>query len=180
MRIFLLGFMGVGKSTLGMAVAERLHLPFVDLDEWIEDKTEKSITEIFQDYGEPLFRKLESENLAEIIRNYDQFIMGTGGGLPCHGTNLDLMKRSGLTIYLQAGSNELFERLLKSSDKRPMIAGKSPEDQKKLIKSLLNARDPIYAQAHEILNLDLTRTHSENTRRLEAMIKARLDPVVQK
>ncbi len=170
-RFFLLGFMGVGKSTLGQRAAEQLVIPFVDLDEWIEDEDGRTITQIFQDDGESYFREQETECLKKVIHSYERFIMATGGGLPCHGKNLEIMKDSGITIYLRAAAHDLSTRLLQSSTKRPLLSNKSPLEQEAFVKRLLAERDPIYSRADQTLEIDLTRSKSENSRLLIDLLK---------
>lgn len=163
--------MGVGKSTLGQRAAEHLVIPFVDLDEWIEDEDGRTISQIFQDDGESFFREQESKCLMEVINSYERFIMATGGGLPCHGSNLEIMKEWGTTIYLSAPAHDLSQRLLKSSAKRPLLSNKSPLEQEVFVKRLLAERVPFYLQADRALEIDLTRSKSENSRLLIDLLR---------
>ncbi len=168
MRIFLLGFMGVGKSTLGRLLAVRVSLPFVDLDEWIEDKMEMSIAEIFSSYGEPFFRKLEHDNLREITETYDRFVMATGGGLPCYNGNLEMMNKQGLTVYLRASGAELASRLASSLGKRPVLDAMDPAGRYRHIASLLAQREVIYSRAKVTVDLSLAASKEDNVDQIMA------------
>jgi len=170
MRIFLVGFMGVGKSTLGQLLAERLHVPFVDLDEWIEDKMEMPISEIFSSYGEPFFRKLEHDNLKEVIELHDRFVMGTGGGLPCFGNNMATMNQNGLTVYLKASAQEISLRLARSAGKRPVLDAMDLDQRERHIEKLLTQRGPLYEQAHFLIDLELDREKEENVDLIEELL----------
>lgn len=170
MRIFLVGFMGVGKSTLGQLLADRLHMPFVDLDDWIEDKMEMPISEIFSSYGEPFFRKLEHDNLKEVIELHDRFVMGTGGGLPCFGNNMATMNQHGQTIYLRASVQEISFRLGTSSGKRPVLDAMDLDERERHIENLLSHRGPMYEQAHFLLDLELDREKEENVDLIEELL----------
>src|SRR5690606_16204231 len=100
-RIFLIGFMGAGKTTLGKKIAHRSGLPFLDIDQEIENHFQLSINAIFEKYGEPFFRKEESKMLIQIINKYPKAIISVGGGLPCFNKNMELMNNAGITCYLQ-------------------------------------------------------------------------------
>ncbi|NND09292.1 MAG: shikimate kinase [Saprospiraceae bacterium] len=175
MRIFLIGFMGVGKSTLGQVLAERLHRPFIDLDEWIEDKMEMPISEIFSNYGELFFRKLEHENLQEVIERYDRFVMGTGGGLPCFGNNISKMNKSGICIYLKASADEISARLAHSSGKRPILDAMGKDQRKQHIAGLLNEREAKYNEAQLVVPLALDREKEENVSLLQEYLQQYLE-----
>lgn len=166
MRIFLLGYMGVGKSTLGRMVAERLLMEFLDFDALLEEYQQMTITEIFTNLGEPFFRKLEHDLLREVIQTRDQFIMGTGGGLPCFHNNLELMNTYGHTIYLRSSAAAIAERLIQSTGSRPLIANKSKEELLDFVTQMLKTREVYYNQAKTTVDLDLTLSKEENADRL--------------
>ncbi len=174
MRIFLLGFMGVGKSTLGKMLAERLEHPFIDMDNLIVEKMEEPIEHIFSNYGELFFRKLEHDYLREVVQTHENLVMGTGGGLPCHANNMTFMNESGLTVYLKADAQSIVYRLSHSSHVRPLIADKEGEKLSEYIRALLQQRSPIYEQAQIVVDLDLRSTKRENTDRLLDQIKNKL------
>ena len=142
--LYLIGFMGVGKSTIGKRLAEQHSLNFIDTDKEIEKLTNKSIPNIFERYSENYFRNLETKTLNHIKGND---IVACGGGLPIYNNNMNFIKRSGISIYLKASEDEIFMRLSKSFKKRPLIADKSNESVKNIIKKTLSARERFYAMA---------------------------------
>ncbi len=166
MRIFLLGFMGVGKSTIGKHLAEELQIPFVDLDEWIEDEVQMPISELFSEYGEPFFRKLEFDHLRKVVETYDRFVMATGGGLPCFNDNISYMNENGETVYLRASIEDLTRRLTSSSGDRPIMKQADVKEYKEHITNLLTQREPIYASAKWIVDLKLAEDATANRARV--------------
>ena len=147
MKLFLLGFMGSGKSKLGKKLASQLSVPFFDLDDEVEKSAAKSITELFQESGEEAFRLLESEVLANIIAKNEAFVISTGGGTPCFNDNMELMNQSGKTIYLNVDSTILYGRLKTAKEKRPLIANLSDTELKDFIEDSLLKRNTFYSQA---------------------------------
>jgi shikimate kinase len=119
MNIFLIGFMGSGKTTLGKKIAARLGYSFIDMDKAIEQEQGKSIPDLFESHGEPEFRKIENEWLKNF--NGDHTVVATGGGAPCFQDNLETMKTKGLTIYLHSSAENLAQRLYQSKSSRPLI-----------------------------------------------------------
>src|SRR5690554_7367085 len=106
-KIILTGYMGSGKTTVGLALAEQLSIPFLDLDEQIENETGLSISEVFEKKGVIWFRKKEHALLKELINKYDRFILSLGGGTPCYANNHLLLKSEGIfSFYLKARSEE--------------------------------------------------------------------------
>ncbi len=172
MRFFLIGFMGVGKSTLGQMVAEELGMPFVDLDEWIEEKTEMSIKAVFEEYGEPFFRKMEHDCLREVVSLHDRFVMATGGGLPCHSTNMEFMGQHGFTIYLKAPSPDIAHRLASSHGKRPVLDRMDRDELEQHIAKLLDQREVYYGNANAIIELDMEGDKSENVSKIIKVCRA--------
>jgi len=148
-RIFLIGFMGSGKSTLGAKLARRLDYQFIDMDQLIEETAELSIPEIFQDHGEAVFRKWEHDILLELCSR-DKLVISTGGGTPCHSLNMDLMKVNGCTIYLNLSPLALKNRLIQSRTERPLIKGKTDAELLSFISALLGEREHFYRQAEHI------------------------------
>lgn len=171
MRIFLLGYMGVGKSTLGQMAADLLSVEFVDFDSLVEAHCQMTISEIFSQFGETFFRKLEHELLREVIQTRDQFIMGTGGGLPCFNNNLQIMNENGYTIYLRASSDSIVERLSLSAGSRPLILNKSPAELYDFVTAMLLEREPIYQQSKATVELDLSLPKQQNVERLLSILK---------
>ncbi|CAM3618711.1 shikimate kinase [Sphingobacterium prati] len=156
--IFLIGYMGSGKTTLGKKLASKLDLPFIDTDEEIVKQIGMSITEYFGQYGEEEFRKLEREQLRKFVDSYA--VISTGGGAPCFFDNMDWIKANGYAVYLQMTPKALFDRLSQSKlHKRPILIGKSPEELRTFIEEKLTEREPYYTQAH--LTIDQLNTTVE-------------------
>src|SRR6476661_7626101 len=121
MKVFLVGFMGCGKSTKAKQLANRLSCPVIDLDAVIVEKQGKPIAEYFAENGEDSFRNLESETLKTF--NYPETcVIATGGGLPCFFDNMDWMNANGKTVYLQMKPSQLISRL-HNREKRPLLKG---------------------------------------------------------
>jgi len=144
MRIFLVGYMGAGKSTVGKRLAKKLDVPFHDLDGIIIAREGKSVPDIFTDQGEAGFRGLERKYLREIVNEGEEFVLATGGGAPCFYDNLMFMKANGLTIYLQMDIQSLVHRLMYAKDARPLIKGKSEDELKSFVTSHLESRVEYY------------------------------------
>ncbi len=150
-RIFLIGFMGSGKSTLGAQLARRLDYRFTDMDQLIEETADLSIPEIFQKHGEAVFRKWEHDILLELCSR-DKLVISTGGGAPCHSQNMDLMNANGCTIYLKLSPLALQSRLIRSRTERPLIKGKTETELLDFISTLLEKREKFYQQASHIVD----------------------------
>ena len=169
MNIFLVGFMGVGKSTLGAALAQKLDLRFVDLDTEIVKDAGMAIPKIFELYGEDHFRKLEQATLRRFIGNEEVFVFSTGGGLPCFFDNMQLMNTHGVCIYLRATAAALTARLAPKISARPVLRGRE-DDLQDYISTLLTNRRAYYEKAQLIVDLDLTVDPQDNaTKILEAL-----------
>lgn len=138
--------MGCGKSTLGRRLSEHLNLQFVDMDHYIEERNLKTIPQIFEQEGETEFRNKERKALEE-LSEFTDIIIATGGGAPCFFDNIDLMNRSGKTIYIDIDPDILADRLLKSKTERPLIKGKSREELVAFIDETLKKRNQFYRQA---------------------------------
>lgn len=151
MRIFLVGYMGSGKSTVAKKLATRLGITAIDLDAEIERKAGKSITQIFELEGETAFRELEHEALQHWLLQ-DDFVMATGGGTPCFFDSMEQMNRCGTTIYLKMAPKALAERVWNSRTERPLLKGLSQDELTEHISQHLNAREPIYAQSKLTIN----------------------------
>ena len=150
MRIFLIGFMGSGKSTMGRALASELDLTFIDLDSFLEEKYFKTIPQIFAEEGEESFRRKERKVLEEVC-SFDNVILATGGGAPCFFDNMELMNESGFCVFLDVDVTSLVNRLIHAKTERPLIKGKSPEELHEFIEGLLAKRRPFYEKARYIL-----------------------------
>jgi shikimate kinase len=145
-RIYLIGFMGVGKTTLGRKLAVRLGYDFVDLDDFFEKKYKIEIHQFFEKYGEPLFRELENERLKKTF-SMENVVVATGGGTPCYPGAMEEMNRHGLTVYLEMPPAALADRLLHAKRKRPLVEGKTGETLTRYIKEKLESRLECYNKA---------------------------------
>jgi shikimate kinase len=146
MKIFLIGYMGSGKSTAGKKLAKLLGYSFADHDELIEKAVGKSVYDIFQEDGEEKFREMEHNMLISLLPK-DNIVISTGGGTPCHYNNMELMNQNGLTIYLKMSANTLLSRLREAKTERPLVSGKSAEDLYQFIVTHLETREPYYSEA---------------------------------
>jgi len=147
MKIFLIGFMGSGKTYLGRQLSEKLRLPFFDLDEQVEAKEGKNINQLFDEHGEEYFRLLEKDTLHIITESHETFIMATGGGTPCYYNNIDYMNQVGTTVWINSSIDILFERLLKEKDNRPLLKNLDPVQLKGFILKKYGDRKIYYEQA---------------------------------
>ena|ERR1051325_1488356 len=148
MKIFLLGLPGSGKTTLGRKLAAQLQLPFVDLDKEIETTEGKPIREIFAEKKEDYFRKLESSELKKWCEKPSDFVMATGGGAPCFFDNLEVINRSGKSIFLDVPASEIVRRMSTGPiEKRPLLAAGGKDGLKDSIEFLRSNRLPYYKQA---------------------------------
>lgn len=150
MKIFLVGLVGSGKTTLGRQLAEVLQVPFVDMDWEIEGREGRSISEIFAQHGEDYFRRIEAETLRDWAGSNKDFVMGTGGGAPCFYNGMDIINESGLSIFLDVPVDELNLRLAATTD-RPLLHTTDDIERKKRLQIMHDARRPIYRKAHIIL-----------------------------
>lgn len=149
MNIYLIGFMGAGKTTVGKLLAEKLDLPFVDLDDIIEKKNDLTIPMIFEKHGEKYFRSLETDILQRIA-HYPGNIVATGGGIVLSAKNRKIMKDTGTTVYLKWQPNILCQRI-KNSTHRPLLKGKNKSQLVQFIDSMVEKRKPFYEQADIII-----------------------------
>lgn len=145
-KVFLVGFMGSGKSHWGKIWAEQLKLPFIEQDALIEQRENKTIAEIFDEKGEAYFRELESEVLKNITEEQAR-IVSTGGGAPCFFDNMQWMNDHGTTIYLKASPAELVFRLKDEVDKRPVLKNAGTNGLELFIQQKLAEREPFYERA---------------------------------
>ena len=152
-RVILIGFMGCGKSTLGKKVAKRLNIPFIDADTEIERLHKLSIGEIFGKFGESGFREMEVE-LIKSLKDRGEFVLATGGGMPCFDRNMELLNELGSTFYLDRSAKELANRLKNAKTKRPLLEGLDDEELLEFIEHKLAERDEYYKESQVILNRD--------------------------
>lgn len=145
--------MGSGKSKLGKELATKLGLPFVDLDQYIEIATGKTIKQIFESEGEPFFRGIESQYLKELVLQ-PAAVVSLGGGTPCFFNNMSFLKKTGKTVYLQTPVGILVSRLMQSKTERPLLAGKNEDAVKDFMEKQLQQREKFYLKADHIVQND--------------------------
>jgi len=146
MRLFLLGFMGCGKSHSGQLLAEMFEVPFIDLDDYIENKMGQTIRDIFEKKGEDYFRQIEKECLHEMF-DKERTIISVGGGTPCFFDNIDWMNKNGFTVFLDTPISVLVNRLYANMKHRPLLKDFSKKDLASFIEKKLEERNPFYHQA---------------------------------
>jgi shikimate kinase len=145
-NIYLIGFMGSGKSYIGKLLADYFHLSFIDLDKFIEDSRKQTIPEIFNLQGEAGFRNLESFYLKK-TSDFTQTIISCGGGTPCFNENMKWIKQNGISIYFKTTTSLLFERLKKQKAGRPLISKMSDIELNNFIINKIMEREYFYSQA---------------------------------
>lgn len=150
MKVFLIGYMGAGKTTLGKALAGKLKVPFIDMDAVLEQREGKSISRLFEELGEDGFRKKERNALQASVFP-ENFVMATGGGAPCFYDNMDWMNREGLTVYLRAQPEEIARRLEDQRQQRPLLRTVKKEDLAGFIGQRIAQREGFYMQAQIVL-----------------------------
>lgn len=150
---------GCGKTTLGRALAAEMNMDFIDLDEYIEERCEMTISDIFEQAGEVAFREIEQKALQAVAGMRD-VIVACGGGTPCHGNNIEFINQSGLSIWLTTSVERITSRLCLPEEKlkRPQIASMSNEEIQAYVLTVMAEREPYYAQA--MLRFDSTRLES--------------------
>ena len=146
-HIFLVGPMGVGKTTVGRQLAGLLHRPFIDVDAEIESRCGADIPWIFDMEGEQGFRERESKVLSDIVANNPSSVIATGGGVVLSKKNRQLLQTCGQVIYLSASKEQLYERMRRDKS-RPLL---QVEDREKVIAELLEVRDPLYREVADIV-----------------------------
>ena len=146
MTIFLVGFMGSGKTTIGKKLAAKLGCEFIDLDAAIEHAEQMFIRDIINEKGESYFREVESKTLQQL--DLMGKVIATGGGTPCYFDNMDWMKTSGLAVYIELEEAILFSRLKTTNlTNRPLLQGLDDDGLKQFIHNKLEERSPYYYQA---------------------------------
>ncbi len=155
MNIYLIGFMGSGKSSLGKKLASRLDREFVDLDKLIEEKENKSITDIFDEKGEDYFRKVEQSNLFSLPSSREA-VVALGGGACCNDLSWNFLDQNGLIIYLKEKEEILLGRLRQNRSQRPLIAHLENEELKAFVKDKVKERSEYYDRAHFVFEKEKT------------------------
>ena len=162
MRIFLIGFMGRGKTTLGKKLAQKMSYEFIDLDHEVEKAAGMSVSDYFSAKGEEAFRLLEKQTLngIDLPRNC---IISAGGGTPCFFDNMEFMNRNGITVYIEMPALALAQRLEHGKHKRPLLANMNEQELVDFIKGKLVEREPFYKRSFLIVNgINITADHIRN------------------
>lgn len=167
--IFLIGYMGCGKTTLGRAVARVADVEFIDLDLYIENRFRRNVGDIFTEYGEAGFRRIERNMLRE-VGEFSNVLVACGGGTPCFFDNMEYMNSRGVTVFLQASMPRLCDRLYKGRRKRPLIAGMSDSEIAAFAESALKQRMPFYSQASLVFGSDELECREEIDRSVRRFI----------
>lgn len=149
MKYFLVGYMACGKTRRGKMMAEKLGIRFIDLDTYIVNREHRTIPEIFDEAGEPGFRKLETRYLQEVCELYENFVLSTGGGTPCFNDNMAYMNRQGKTLFLNTDIEVIVERLIRGKHRRPMVSRLQDGEIREFVCRHWKERLPFYRQAQE-------------------------------
>ena len=149
--VFILGYMGCGKSTFGKRLARQMDYDFIDLDKLFEETYKICISNFFEKYGEEMFRRIEHELLLKILE-HPHTVVSCGGGTPCYSGNMELMNTAGLTVYLRLTPAGLASRLENSRKERPLLQSLPGKDLLEKISKHLQQREAFYIQAQ--LELD--------------------------
>ena len=151
MKIFLIGFMGSGKTTVGKKLASTLGYLFMDMDKVIEEESGMPVIRIFDEKGEDEFRRMEHDLILRIIQMEDT-VISTGGGVPCFDNNLELINKHGISIYLKMKPEDLLKRLKGSKYERPLIRDLSPKELDQYIRDKLKERESHYLKSKYVID----------------------------
>jgi XRE family transcriptional regulator, aerobic/anaerobic benzoate catabolism transcriptional regulator len=167
-RIALIGLRGGGKSTLGLLVANKLNVPFIELDREIERRSGTSLSEIFDMFGQETFRRAEREALEDVLRHHRHFVMATSGSIVTDPGTMELLLSSCFTVWVRAEPEEHMRRVIEQGDMRPMAnSARAMED----LVAILKSREPLYAKAETALNTT-GKTPEQNFAELMRVIPA--------
>ena len=167
-RVFLVGYMGAGKTTVGRLLAKRAGLTFIDLDHYIEGRYHKAVPAIFAEKGEEAFRDMERRMLHEVAE-FEDVLISTGGGAPCFFDNMAFMNTHGTTVYLKVSVEELANRLEVCKQNRPVLKNRSGEELRAFIRENLEKRLPFYNQASVIFDAEKMLTEHDAREIAEAL-----------
>ena len=157
-RIFLIGYMGAGKTTVGKVLSRQLGLSFIDLDHYIEGR--KTVGQLFAEKGEDAFRDIERRMLREVAA-FEDVLVSTGGGAPCFFDNMEFMNGAGQTVYLKVSVEELAKRLELCKSTRPILKGRSGDELKAFIAESLEKREPFYSKASIVFDAEEMMTDQD-------------------
>lgn len=172
--VYLVGYMGSGKSTIGRWLADAMGWRFIDTDVFIETRFRQRVSDMFDSVGEEVFRRRE-RFIIEELSSMEDCVIATGGGLPCYNDNMDLLNETGLTVYLSASDEVLSRRLELCKRTRPTIRHKSGGELLEHVRQAMAVRRPIYLQAQLVLLVEhLSTVEEERQMALELADKLRL------
>lgn len=178
--ILLAGFMCSGKTTLGEALARRLAVRFIDLDDAIERSCGMSVSEIFRLKGEKGFREIEVQMLHRVLNENPDGVIALGGGTPCTPGVMEMLNHMGITVWLEADLDRLIPRLMQGRSVRPLLQGLETEEEMKLfVKDKLALRNPYYSKAGHQFNSSFLENESEIEASVNRFIKTILPEVVR-
>ena len=166
-HIVIIGFMGSGKTRVGKRLSKDFDIPFIDIDRVVTRKMNLSAKEIFDRFGEPFYRALETTAVKALIEDPEQKIISLGSGLPMHEQNEKYIKKLGTVVYLK-GSYATLKKRLENSSNNPLIEGDDKEDK---IKKLLKQRDPVYTKFADIEMITGDKPFEELIAQLEEKLK---------
>ena len=154
-KILLTGYMASGKTTIALLLSKAAGISYNDLDEIIENKTGKSVSQIFAEYGEIKFRRLEHQALKEFLDAESSFVLSLGGGTPCYANNHEFLQRDDVvSVYLKASVQELVQRLREHDKHRPLIAGQKHDGLEEFVAKHIFDRSWFYHQAKHVVQVD--------------------------
>lgn len=171
-RIILIGYMGVGKTTVGKELAKRLGVAFYDTDWYIETRMRRTVKDIFDCSGEEGFRRIEHNMLHEVAE-FENVVISCGGGTPCFFDNMDYLNRQGETIYLRATPEVLLCHLKMGKGVRPLLLGKTEEELRAFIEEQVAARERFYCKAKHVFDvsqMDDSKKVAEHVEKIRAML----------
>lgn len=164
--IILIGYMCVGKTTIGKELAKRRGQMFYDLDWYIEERFRKRVPQIFAEEGEEAFRKKERNMLHEVAE-FENVVVSCGGGTPCFFDNIDYMNQAAEVIYLKASPETILSHLKISKGKRPLLEGMSPEELQTFVTDQIQTREDFYLRARHVVDVDVLDSAEKINRLVE-------------
>ena len=170
--IILIGYMCVGKTTIGKELAKRRGQMFYDLDWYIEERFRKRVPQIFAEEGEEAFRKKERNMLHEVAE-FENVVVSCGGGTPCFFDNIDYMNQAAEVIYLKASPETILSHLKISKGKRPLLEGMRPEELQTFVTDQIQTREDFYLRARHVVDVDVLDS-AEKINRLVELIETEI------
>ena len=168
--IILIGYMCVGKTTIGKELAKRRGQMFYDLDWYIEERFRKRVPQIFAEEGEEAFRKKERNMLHEVAE-FENVVVSCGGGTPCFFDNIDYMNQAAEVIYLKASPETILSHLKISKGKRPLLEGMTPEELQTFVTDQIQTREDFYLRARHVVDVDVLDSAEKINRLVELIEK---------